>query len=148
VQRNDADKEPGTIIAICGGRRFLVPDTQIVSLVDDWRRLIGRPMSDTRLANRALAILILLGDKHPNIEGYSVPYAKEMIGVSPDFIVRFLKLSEEKDRVQSCLDACYETIHAARKELGLSLRESSYIPTAIGLLKQELAAAKRSSSSA
>lgn len=142
VQRNDADKEPGTIVGICGGRRFLVDDACIVGLVEDWHRLIGTRMSDVRLANRALAVLILLADTRPNIEGHSVPYAEEMIEVSPDLIVQFLKLREEKDRVQSCLDACYETIHAARKLLGLSLRESQYIPNAIRELKRELAEAK------
>jgi hypothetical protein len=138
VQRNDTNKEPGTIVAICGGRRFLVNDADIAWTVWQWQRLIASDLAFDAKCRRAFALLVIADnayETHDDTQALQNDSSVEGQAIATRTIIRCLQLREERNRTQSALDACYETIHAARKELGLSLRESSYIPNAIRALK-------------
>jgi hypothetical protein len=116
VQRNDPNKEAGTIVGICGGRRFLVNDWAIDGLVEDWQHIEKAAWSNERKSMRALAVLVLICDMRPDIEGYSVDHGKEMIEVSPDLIVQHLKLREEVFDLRATIERMEEEEHDRRME--------------------------------
>jgi hypothetical protein len=95
VQRNDRE-EGGTIVGICGGRRFLINDTRMVHLVQDWQGLNSPDVSmhDVGRSERALAMLILLSDAS-STRGFGSTYGVWEIRIGSDFIVQYLKLQEE-----------------------------------------------------
>lgn len=141
VQRNDVENEPGTIVGICGGRRFLVNDTDIAWMVWQWQRLAISDLVFDAKSRRALALLVIADDTYKGHNEDTIVLQNDSSiegqAMATRTIIRMLKLREEQGRTQGMLDACYETIHAARKELGLSLRESSHIPNAIRVLKRK-----------
>lgn len=141
VQRNDVENEPGTIVGICGGRRFLVNDADIAWMVWQWQRLAISDLVFDAKSRRALALLVIADDTYKGHNEDTIVLQNDSSiegqAMATRTIIRMLKLREEQGRTQGMLDACYETIHAARKELGLSLRESSHIPNAIRVLKRK-----------
>lgn len=150
VQRNDRE-EGGTIVGICGGHRFLVNDGDLPWMVWQWQRLYACDLVESAKAKRALALLVIADEAREHYTSDTVVLQNDSCangpGIATNKILRAFFLQEENGRVQAALDACYETIHAARKELGLSLRESPHIPAAIRALKIRLKRAKSESSS-
>lgn len=142
VQRSTSDR-PGTIIGIIGGRQFLVNDGDIAWLTWQWVRLDNSSFVPDVKAARSLALLILAdeyyGAHDTDTAALQNDSSVDGAGIATIRIVRCLQLQEENERTQATLDACYETIHAARKELGLSLRESVRIPQSIRDLKRRIA---------
>lgn len=141
VQRNDANDEPGTIVGICGGRRFLVADSDIARTVWQWRRLEHSDFVAGAKSRRALALLVIADDAYAAYDADTIALQNDSsvggLAIATRTILRCMELRDERARTQSALDSCYETIHAARKELGLSLRETSHIPNAIRALKRK-----------
>lgn len=99
VERNDRE-EGGTIVGICGGRRFLVNDWRIVDLVKEWVLIEGKGWIGESKSNRALALLVLadgLLDLPSFIWDDSAVGGR---GFAVDLIVRHLKLYEEVGRIR------------------------------------------------
>lgn len=141
VQRNDANDEPGTIVGICGGRRFLISDSDVAWTVWQWRRLEHSDFVASAKSRRALALLVIADDAYAAHDADTIALQNDSsiggLAIATRTILRCMELRDERAGMQSALDSCYKTIHAARKELGLSLRESSHIPSAIRAFKRK-----------
>lgn len=118
VQRNDANDEPGTIVGICGGRRFLISDSDVAWTVWQWRRLERSDFVASAKSRRALALLVIADDAYSAHDADTIALQNDSsvggLAIATRTILRCMELRDELARTQSALDSCYETIHAAR----------------------------------